>query len=336
MQRYAWYRDGVLNSFSIRALPIEWGQPTREEIRAMPELDNDRPNETRGQFNGPIVYRSWDLAEYSGVACAGNADCLVVERATKMLDLARRDLLWLPEDVRPIVEAASRTTTVTMPGLPDDALARTMTDSVGGLAGGGAAVKPTVKGDEDEEEDEEPDEHGKPKKKPKARPGESIQESGVTPPQPVAKSSAGRESITRRIRKKGGKYYVQSEDGSKNLGGPYDTEAEAAHRLGQIEYFKHKDERSAQALAGDPDDPVQFDGHGTWTVRDLDGIPFEDEATARRALKALQSPASFEAIFTAESLAKQQRNDAIIGSLRDEVRTMFNLEYFGHCGKETE
>ncbi len=36
-----------------------------------------------------------------------------------------------------------------------------------------------------------------------------------------------------------GKWYVKSEDGSKSLGGPYDTEKQAKERLRQVEYFKH-------------------------------------------------------------------------------------------------
>jgi hypothetical protein len=35
-------------------------------------------------------------------------------------------------------------------------------------------------------------------------------------------------------------YYVVSEKAHKNLGGPYATRAEAAKRLQQVEYFKHK------------------------------------------------------------------------------------------------
>lgn len=41
------------------------------------------------------------------------------------------------------------------------------------------------------------------------------------------------------IKKEGDKYYVKSEDGSKNLGGPYATKEEAEKRLREIEYFKH-------------------------------------------------------------------------------------------------
>lgn len=48
----------------------------------------------------------------------------------------------------------------------------------------------------------------------------------------------------RRIVKKGGKFYVYSEDYKKLLGGPFDTKAEAMKRLGQIEYFKHKEGRA--------------------------------------------------------------------------------------------
>jgi len=35
-------------------------------------------------------------------------------------------------------------------------------------------------------------------------------------------------------------YYVISEKYHKNLGGPYRTRAEAASRLRQVEFFKHR------------------------------------------------------------------------------------------------
>lgn len=35
-------------------------------------------------------------------------------------------------------------------------------------------------------------------------------------------------------------YYVLSEKTRRNLGGPYKTRAEAAKRLRQVEFFKHK------------------------------------------------------------------------------------------------
>ena len=41
------------------------------------------------------------------------------------------------------------------------------------------------------------------------------------------------------IVKVGKSYYVKSEDGTKNLGGPYRTRAEAMKRLAQVEWFKH-------------------------------------------------------------------------------------------------
>lgn len=51
----------------------------------------------------------------------------------------------------------------------------------------------------------------------------------------------GEGLIENRITKKSGKWYVYSDDGKKELGGPYDTEGEAKKRLGQVEYFKKKD-----------------------------------------------------------------------------------------------
>ena len=42
------------------------------------------------------------------------------------------------------------------------------------------------------------------------------------------------------IKKVSGGYKVLSENGKKNLGGPYKTKEEAQKRLRQVEYFKHK------------------------------------------------------------------------------------------------
>jgi hypothetical protein len=70
-QRFEWYRDGTLNAFSVNILPRaeHCGAPTREELRARPEW-------------GPaqLIYRRWDLLEYSGTTIPGNAECLVTER----------------------------------------------------------------------------------------------------------------------------------------------------------------------------------------------------------------------------------------------------------------
>jgi hypothetical protein len=41
------------------------------------------------------------------------------------------------------------------------------------------------------------------------------------------------------IKKVAGGYKVVSENGKKNLGGPYKTKKEAEKRLRQVEYFKH-------------------------------------------------------------------------------------------------
>ena len=40
------------------------------------------------------------------------------------------------------------------------------------------------------------------------------------------------------VKRKSG-YFVLSEKSRRNLGGPYKTREEAAHRLRQVEYFKH-------------------------------------------------------------------------------------------------
>jgi hypothetical protein len=42
------------------------------------------------------------------------------------------------------------------------------------------------------------------------------------------------------IKKTSGGYRVLSENGKKNLGGPYKTKAQAEKRLRQVEFFKHR------------------------------------------------------------------------------------------------
>lgn len=94
-QRYEWYRDGVLNAFSVNILPDDssTSPPTKDEQRARPELADCL-----------MMYRTWDLAEYSGTAVPGNADCLTGERAAALLEAVQRGL-WLPDDVKPLIEA---------------------------------------------------------------------------------------------------------------------------------------------------------------------------------------------------------------------------------------
>ena len=48
------------------------------------------------------------------------------------------------------------------------------------------------------------------------------------------------EQLVEKIIKKSDGYYVTSEDGKKNLGGPYKKIEDAEKRLGQVEYFKNK------------------------------------------------------------------------------------------------
>lgn len=48
------------------------------------------------------------------------------------------------------------------------------------------------------------------------------------------------EVVQNILKKINGKWYVYSEDGSKKLGGPYDTKEEAVKRLRQIEFFKQE------------------------------------------------------------------------------------------------
>ena len=95
-QRLEWYNDGTLSAFSVSALP-KWedsGPPTPAELRGRPDWE--------GATN---IFRSWELAEYSGTAVPGNADTLVAGRAATLLDLVTRNLLWLPDEARGLIES---------------------------------------------------------------------------------------------------------------------------------------------------------------------------------------------------------------------------------------
>lgn len=271
-QRLEWYRDGFLNAFSVRAIPTEYGPPTEDEIRAWPELDNGRPNETRGAFDGALMYRAWDLAEYSGTAVPGNADCVVARRAAQMLDLVSRGLLWLPDDVRPVIEERARAEAV-------------------------------ESGPETSEE-------------------QDAAEPVITPATITIREAL--EGVARRIVKKGGKFWVYSEDGSKRLGGPYGSRKGAEKRLQQVEYFKHKAHgqdhgRCAPApVAATRTGPwIETDGQ-TWTVFLAPGhvvARSDDARIAEQARLFLMQPIRsfeqrhFEAMQTLRSDMAEFRQD---------------------------
>ncbi len=232
-QRWEWYRDGVLNAFSVNILPVDGSAspPTKEETRTRPEWESAH-----------TIYREWDLAEYSGTTVPGNADALVADRAVQLLDLVSRSLIWLPDDVKELVEAKARTTT----------------DSMGGGAGGGIAV-------------------------------------------------------ARKIVEEGGKWYVKSEDGSKNLGGPYASKGEAEKRLEQVEYFK--DER------GKPVYSIDHEGE-EWVIRDTDGISlaaYASEELAWKAFVAMQTSRTWQDLHDDMAGAQVKRNAEIAKYLVDEL-----------------
>ncbi len=74
------YQDGGLRGWSIRALNPEHSPPTKDEIRARPELELC-----------DTVFRKWELGEYSATALPGNPDTLTI--------LAERGI-WMPAEVQ--------------------------------------------------------------------------------------------------------------------------------------------------------------------------------------------------------------------------------------------
>ena len=62
------YQDGGLRGWSVNILPSEASPPTKDEMRAAPSA----------MAECQMVYRRWELAEYSGVSVPGNADTLTM------------------------------------------------------------------------------------------------------------------------------------------------------------------------------------------------------------------------------------------------------------------
>ncbi len=72
------YRDETIRGWSIKAAVLESSPPTKEEIRNRPEMEDCE-----------MVYRKWDLIEYSATPTPGNSDCLTL--------LVSRGLITPPE-----------------------------------------------------------------------------------------------------------------------------------------------------------------------------------------------------------------------------------------------
>ncbi len=72
------YKDESIRGWSIKAGVHEASPPTKEEIRSRPELDGCE-----------MIYRKWDLIEYSATPTPGNSDCLTL--------LVSRGLITPPE-----------------------------------------------------------------------------------------------------------------------------------------------------------------------------------------------------------------------------------------------
>jgi len=61
--------------------------------------------------------------------------------------------------------------------------------------------------------------------------------------------------VSEVIRKRNGKWYLYTADGSKKLGGPYTSRAQAVKREKQVQYFKHKGE---SAMAKKDDEKIKL------------------------------------------------------------------------------
>lgn len=109
------YEGGWLRGWSVSILPNEYGAPTPEQIRARPELKNCE-----------IYYNRSELCEYSATAVPGNASALSDDELRSLSNVISRGIP-VPADVQEAIDRMS---------------------SVGGMAGGGALIKPETADDD--------------------------------------------------------------------------------------------------------------------------------------------------------------------------------------------
>jgi hypothetical protein len=278
-QRYEWYRDGTLTGISLRfRTPSEddFGPPTNEEIRARPELESLRNTWRATEGRKGWVLRKWDLAEQSLTPLPSNPNTIAIGRCLAIAECCRSGL-WLPDDVKA------------------ELLARTTTDSLGGLAGGGGTVKnePVDKEDdgEDVNDDDEDEDRGK-----------------------------------RYIEKEGNQYAVKSESG-KNLG-KYKSEGAAKKRLEQVEYFKHKDK-------GRSSDGPWIDADGSaWHVMDGERklASFPDAKPAEALLRFIMTETDPKTSPEYQAFAARSRHEAFEMRMTKLIKEYVEFHCYGALG----
>lgn len=296
------YQDGYINGWSISVLSHDASPPTREEIRANPALGD----------GCDMIYRRTELTEYSATPIPSHREAVSL--------LVSRGIL-IPEGARADMELSDRGRTAV--SVPID-LPRTATESVGGLAGGGATVKP----DDDAVERHVVEEGGKwyvynhdktkrldgpfeskqaadhrlgeieafkheDKEKERSAPDvvavEPAADRAVPEAEVARDADMGDDSDDAVVERDGQFYGVCRKPGCP--GGPHSSRKEAmAHDCeraspGAPPVMPSSFEGGTERTS---DDAVQFDGHGGWTVRDMPASRFSDEATARGVLADLE------------------------------------------------
>lgn len=119
------YEDGTLRGWSVNILPDNkrCSPPTKEEMRARPELSDCA-----------MMYRSGELAEYSGVAVPGNAETLSILAERGIWCPLGTDSSTLedePKKEKPAKEKKERKKSDLKPVTPHLGLSRSITQSNG-------------------------------------------------------------------------------------------------------------------------------------------------------------------------------------------------------------
>lgn len=141
-QLFEAYRDGEMSGWSISAMPIDFGPPTKDEVRSRPEL-----------ANVDLVFRKYDLVEYSAVAVPSCVDALTVDDYRSISKLISRGIP-VPDDISEAIKQFSESLVVQEPsGLILPETATEPTPEPDAEVRNAKCAEPD--GDEDGEEEEE-------------------------------------------------------------------------------------------------------------------------------------------------------------------------------------
>jgi hypothetical protein len=121
------YKSSMMTAWSVTFIPIDFGPPTREEIKRRPDW-----------ADADTIYRTWELVEYSAVAIPDNPEVVTVAKTFDGTAVVTDTEATATETVEVVTVEKSADADVLPPITEIEAVDKTMVESTG--AAGGVTV----------------------------------------------------------------------------------------------------------------------------------------------------------------------------------------------------